>query len=88
MSSTKPAYYLPLLSFFMSLGSNSARAEPDLVISEVYANSPGSVSDSGKEWVEVTNVTAETTIVLDGAVLSRLDGTAQLNSGHYPQRGI
>ena len=78
MSSTKPAYYLPLLlSFFMSLGSNSARAEPDLVISEVYANSPGSVSDSGKEWVEVTNVTAETTIVLDGAVLSRLDGTAQ-----------
>jgi hypothetical protein len=61
----------------MGLLSSPARAEIDLVISEVYANSPGSVSDSGKEWFELFNLSPETPIDLEGAVVRRLDGTAQ-----------
>ncbi len=68
---------LPIAGLLMVLGSSHARAETDLVISEVYANSPGSVSDSGKEWIELTNATADTNITLEGATLTRLDGTAQ-----------
>ena len=52
-------------------------ANANLVITEVYANSPGSGQDAGKEWLELSNTSEDTAIDLDGATLQRLDGTAR-----------
>ena len=53
------------------------KAAASLVISEVYANSPGGGQDSGEEWMEVTNTSLDESIDLNNAVLKRLDGTAR-----------
>lgn len=54
----------------------SSAAAAGLIITEVYANAPGSSRDSGKEWVELYNP-ADQPVPLRGTRLCRLDGTKQ-----------
>ncbi|MEM7495046.1 MAG: hypothetical protein AAF471_02695 [Myxococcota bacterium] len=51
-------------------------AAAGLLITEIYANAPGSGRDSGKEWIELYNP-AEQPVPLRGTRLCRLDGTKQ-----------
>ena len=66
----------PFLGAFI-LAVAPMKAAASLVISEVYANSPGGGQDSGEEWMEVTNTSLDESIDLNNAVLKRLDGTAR-----------